>query len=272
MESFAHDPAILEALTRRWSLASVSELIDSDGSCSFVAFVTRADGSPAVIKIGMPHMEGRDEIAGLRLWNGDPMVRLLDADETMNAMLLERCEPGTSLRVLPEEDQDVVVAGLLRRLWRHDYPTTEFRPLAEMIDFWSKETLNHETEWPDVSLVREGLRVFDDLIRSTTTHVLLATDLHAGNVLRAQREPWLVIDPKPFVGDPAYDGTQHLLNCRGRLRDDPRGTIERFAELLGIDGDRLRRWTFARLAAEPRNDWSDTQLPELARLTAKGVL
>jgi streptomycin 6-kinase len=64
--------------------------------------------------------------------------------------------------------------------------------------------------------------------------VLLATDLHAGNVLRARREPWRVIDPKPFVGDPAYDATQHLRNCGVRLRSDPDGTIRRFADLLAV--------------------------------------
>jgi streptomycin 6-kinase len=74
--------------------------------------------------------------------------------------------------------------------------------------------------------------------------MLLATDLHAGNVLRAEREPWLVIDPKPFVGDPAYDATQHLFNCGARLRADPEGTISRFADCLerigsAFDGGRL---------------------------------
>ena len=116
--------------------------------------------------------------------------------------------------------------------------------------------------------MREGLRVFDELIQSTTTHVLLATDLHAGNVLRARREPWLAIDPKPFVGDPAYDATQHLLNCRARLRNDAKGTIARYAGLLGVDGERVRRWTFARVAAEPRDDWSDKELLDLAQRLA----
>jgi streptomycin 6-kinase len=59
----------------------------------------------------------------------------------------------------------------------------------------------------------------------------------AGNVLRADRQPWLVIDPKPFVGDPAYDATQHLLNCGVRLRSDPENTIRRFADLLDVDGE-----------------------------------
>ena len=80
---------------------------------------------------------------------------------------------------------------------------------------------------------------------------LLATDLHAGNVLRAERQPWLVIDPKPFVGDPAYDATQHLLNGLERLESDPLGTIRRFSELLELDAERVRLWTFARTAAAP---------------------
>ena len=57
---------------------------------------TREDGTPAVLKVGWPHMEARDEIDGLLLWDGDPTVRVLEADRELNAMLLERCEPGRS--------------------------------------------------------------------------------------------------------------------------------------------------------------------------------
>jgi len=96
----------------------------------------------------------------------------------------------------------------------------------------------------------------------------LPTDLHAGNVLRARREPWLVIDPKPFVGDPAYDATQHLRNCDVRLYSDPDETIRHFADLLGMDGDRIRLWMFARAAAEPRDNWNDDALMTLARAIA----
>jgi streptomycin 6-kinase len=79
-----------------------------------------------------------------------------------------------------------------------------------------------------------------ELPDSAPTAVLLATDLHAGNVLRAKREPWLVIDPKPFVGDPAYDATQHLLNCQARLSADPLGMVRRLADLPGADAERVR--------------------------------
>jgi hypothetical protein len=71
------------------------------------------------------------------------------------------------------------------------------------------------------------------------------------------------LDPKPFIGDPAYDATQHLLNCIGRLRAEPLSTIQRFAELLGVDSERVRMWAFARLAAEPRDDGTDWKATEM---------
>ncbi len=80
--------------------------------------------------------------------------------------------------------------------------------------------------------------------------MLLATDLHAGNVLAAEREPWLVVDPKPYVGDPTYDLLQHLWNCQARLVADPVGLTDRVAGLVDLDADRLRLWVFARAVVE----------------------
>src|SRR5262249_41888373 len=151
---------------------------------------------------------------------------------------------------LPEPEQDIVIAGLLRRLWRTPPRPHPFRPLSVLLDYSIQETLADEALWPDAGLVREGLRLFSELPRTATQEVLLATDLHADNVLRAEREHWLVIDPKPFIGDPAYDVTQHLFNCEARLIADPLGTIERVAELAEVDAERVRLWTFARAAAE----------------------
>lgn len=62
----------------------------------------------------------------------------------------------------------------------------------------------------------------------------------------ARREPWLVVDPKPYVGDPAYDGLQHMLNCGERLAVDPTGLARRMADLLELDADRMILWLFAR--------------------------
>ncbi len=234
----------------RWSLTVGDPFAHNEGSCAWVAPVVRSDGTQAVLKMGMPHMEAIHEIHALRFWAGDPSVYLLEADESLNAMLLERCEPGTELRQLPEPEQDVVIAGLLPRLWREPPTPHPFRPLSVMAASWAEETMAESANWVDEGLVQEGLYLFDELPRTAPANVLLATDLHAGNVLRARREPWLVIDPKPFVGDPAYDATQHLLNCPARMHADPHATIRRFADLLEIDAERVRLWMFARYAAE----------------------
>jgi streptomycin 6-kinase len=136
-----------------------------------------------------------------------------------------------------------------------------------MTEYWSEQTLADIERWPDAGLIREGLCLLQELPRTAPIEVLLATDLHAGNVLRSEREPWLVIDPKPFIGDPAYDATQHLFNCQSRLRSDPHTTIGHFADMLGVDQERVRLWTFARAAAEPRDDWSEDSVT-LARAIA----
>jgi len=261
-------PTVVEELQHRWGLAPDAPLSGEQASCSYVEAVRRPDGTPAVLKISIPHMEQEQETDGLRFWNGDPTVRLLESDDKLRAMLLERCQPGTTLRDLDESEQDIVISGLLRRLWRPLPKPHRFRPLSTLMEYWSNETLADVERWPDVGLVREGLRVFQELPYTASTDVLLATDLHAGNVLRAEREPWLVIDPKPFAGDPAYDGTQHLFNCSARLRSNPDGTIRRLADLLGVDYERLRSWTFARAAAEPRENWGNRERIDLARAIA----
>ncbi len=258
-------PDTLRELEQRWSLRLEASF--DEGSCAWVAPATLANGVSAVLKVGMPHMESAHEIDGLRFWGGDPTVRLLDADEDLGAMLLERCEPGTTLRTLPEPEQDRVIAGLLRRLWRSPVSPHRFRPLSAMVAHWSEETLARIERWSDPGLVREGLRLFKDLPQTAPACVLLATDLHAGNVLRARRAPWLVIDPKPFVGDPAYDATQHLLNCSARLRAEPDRMVRRFADFLSVDHDRVRLWLFAR-AATTMHGWNDHSSLDLARLIA----
>ena len=232
-------PGAVARLVKHWDLA-LEEPFAVEGEASWVRPVTRRDGTPAVLKLGMPHFEADHEAAGLRFWSGDPTIRLLEEED--GAMLLERCKPGTPLNERPEPEQDEVLARCLRALWRPASGT--FRPLSFMIESWIAEAPPHE----------QGIETFRSLLASSPSEVLLATDLHAGNVLASGRQPWLVIDPKPFVGDPAYDATQHLLNCPGRMSEDPLGTIARYADLLGVDRDRVRRWLFARLTAAPGDE------------------
>lgn len=263
-------PALVKELQARWSI-HLGEPFDHTGSCSWVAFATRANGEAAVLKLAMPHMEGQDEISGLRFWNGHGTVKLLEADLESGAMLLERCLPGTTLHSEPEWRQDEVVANLLKQIWKLTRSPSDlfgFRPLSLMIESWCGETMAQRHLWPDAGLVNEGLSVFKELARPDPTDVVLATDLHAGNVLRSEREPWLMIDPKPFVGDRAYDPVQHLMNCETRLHEDPVELVRRVADLTEVDAERLRMWTFARAAADPRDDWSDIRWMRTARTLA----
>lgn len=213
-----------------------------------------------VLKIGWPHDEAEHEADGLRLWAGDGAVRLYAADSfgPTSALLLERCEPGTPLaRALLPSEQDVVIAGLLRRLWCHSPDGGPFRPLYEMCDAWAAEF----TEAPaiDPGIVRAGLALLRELPRDATEQVLLCTDLHGENVLAASREPWLMIDPKPYIGDPAYDVVQHMLNA-DRLRGDPLGLARRMAGLLDLDAERVRLWLFARCVQQSAT-WPELVAP-----------
>lgn len=259
-------PVLVNELLATWELTLRSGFDEAQGSCAWVARVSRRDGSAAVLKVGLPHFEAEHEIQGLRFWNGEGTARLLDADETNDAMLLEECRPGTPLRALPEPEQDAVLGELLPRLWRAPPEGVAFRPLYAMLDYWTAATQADVEQWPDAGLVRQGLSLFGELDRSTVRRVVLLTDLHAGNVLRAEREPWLAIDPKPFVGDPVYDATQHLFNCRERMLADPKRVVSEFAARLSLPAGRLRLWTFARAAAQPRLSWHDDPWLRVARL------
>jgi len=247
-------PATVAHLARTWSL-TVEAPFQPGGQTAWVAPARNRAGADLVLKVAWAHPEALDEAEGLRAWTGHGAVRLHAAAEFPDTvgLLLERCRPGTPLSELPEERQDVVVAELLSRLWSAPVSATPFRPLQEMCDLWVDAFQARVTAASgvlDPGLAREGITLFRALPAGADRRVLLATDLHAGNVLAAQREPWLLIDPKPYVGDPTYDPLQHMLNCEERLHADPAGLAGRMADLLGLDPLRLRRWLFARCVQE----------------------
>jgi streptomycin 6-kinase len=219
------------------------------------------------------HTEADHEADGLRVWDGAGAARLhrVERFDHSVALLLERCRPGTSVSGRPETEQDIVIASLLRRLWLEPAPAGPFRPLQAMCDQWADEAEEFEAETEgapvdgDRGLLREGIALLRSLPSTADRRVLLCTDVHAGNMLAAEREPWLVIDPKPYAGDPAFDVLTHLLNCGKRLAADPWGLARRMAALLELDHDRLMLWLFARCVQESPNS---PGLGELARRIA----
>ncbi len=256
-------PEIVADLARRWSL-TLGPPFQPGGCTSWVAPARTATGRRVVMKACWCHRDSEElhEAEGLAVWDGRGAVRLLQADRLgeTSALLLEECEPGTALAgALPAREQDVIAAGLLRRLWIDPPTGHQFRPLQTMCDQWAAQ---FEAEWQstavdqriDPGLARAGVGLLRGLPGTTGQAVLLATDLHPDNILAAQREPWLVIDPKPYVGDPAYDPVQYMLNFPERLAADPVGFAGRMAGLLGLDPQRVRLWLFARCVQESGND------------------
>jgi len=250
-------PLVVEELARAWSLA-VGRPFQPGGSASWVAPARGAAGEHLVLKVGWQHEEAVHEADGLRAWDGGGAVRLVNAMVVgqTNALLLEACEPGNTLsEVLPPQEQDAVVAGLLRRLWIAPSADHPFRTLQSMCDRWADEFEDRYANTDpqlrlDPGLAKAGIDLFRSLPGTSGRTVLLCTDLHPENVLAARREPWLVIDPKPYIGDPTYDPLQHMLNHPDRLRADPVAFAQRMADLLDLDAQRLRLWLFARCVQE----------------------
>ena len=251
-------PKIVNKLARRWSL-EVGEPFQPGGQTAWVAPASSRTDGDLVLKVAWRHTEAMHEADGLHEWHGQGAVRVYataELDDTVG-LLLERCVPGTTLAAKPEPEQDVVIATLLARLWQEPSEGHRFRPLQVMCEQWADEfeqKLAAGRGSLDPGLAREGIALFRTLPSTTERYVLLCTDLHAENVLAAEREPWLVIDPKPYVGDPTYDPLQHMLNCEQRLHTDPHGLALRMADLLSLDGERLLLWLFARCALES-TDW-----------------
>jgi streptomycin 6-kinase len=251
-------PDIVAGLAQRWSL-SVGEPFQPGGQNSWVAPARDPQARDLVLKVGWRHYEAMHEADGLRVWRGAGAVLLYEADtfDQTSALLLERCVPGTALSdVASEPEQDAVLAGLFPRLWREPPPGHPFRPLQLMCAQWADEFEQDHAAAAgtiDPGLARLGMELFRTLPATAERSVLLCTDLHAENVLASERERWLVIDPKPYVGDPTYDPLQHMLCCEARLLTDPRGLAGRLADLLELDADRLTLWLFARCVQESPN-------------------
>jgi streptomycin 6-kinase len=202
------------------------------------------DGTDVVLKVQHVDRETEHEALALRHWNGDGAILLLDEFSARHALLLERCIPGTP--VPPDQALDVLV-GLLPRLWK---PATSppFRTLADEAAHWTA-TLSARRNF-NPRLVDAALDAIRYLAPSQGEEVLLHQDLHGRNVLAAQREPWLVIDPKPLVGEREF-GLAPIIRSQelGAGKREARRRLDRLTSELGLDRERARQWCIAQTVA-----------------------
>jgi streptomycin 6-kinase len=246
-EWLARLPRLLEECAERWSLR-----LGDRYEYAFVSLAVRAelpDGTAAVLKIAFPHRESEHEADALVHWGGDGAVRLLDHDRERNALLLERCEPGTTLLEITDGTEAyAIAAGVLARLWRPPPAGHPFRPIAVDAARWVDvlperwERLGRPFER---SLLDEAVAAFRDLPPTQGELVVCHQDFHRGNVLRAEREPWLAIDPKPVLAEREFD-------TAALIRDDRENAARRLdflAGALSLDRERMRRWALAHTLA-----------------------
>lgn len=243
-------PRLATECAEEWHLR-LGPAFDS-GNVSLVLAAERADGLPAVLKINFPDEESEHEADALDHWEGVGAVRLLEHDPGRRALLIERCLPGTTLwQLRDEEEANRIAATVLRRLWRPPPPGYAFRPLAGEAFRWAEEL---PREWAlmdrpfEQGLIERAVAAVLELVPTQGELVVVHQDFHGGNVLRAEREPWLAIDPKPLVGERAFDAASLLRDRREALTRDPaagrriRHRLDQLTAELGLDRERLRGW------------------------------
>jgi streptomycin 6-kinase len=174
-------------------------------------------------------------------------VRLLAHDPLRHALLLERCRPGT---YLSEHALDVLVE-LLPRLWKP--AGAPFTSLEDEAAWWVS-TMRSDWEQAgkpfEETLVDAAISILEELVPSQGEQVLLHQDLHAGNVLAAEREPWLVIDPKPLAAEREFAVAPIVRSFElGHSKREALYRLDRLCSELGLDRERARGWTIVQTVA-----------------------
>lgn len=241
------------------------------GYCSIVLPVRTHERRPAVLKAAFPDDESEHEHLALRRWAGSGAVRLMRADPHRRMMLLERLQQR-NLNELWDIEACEIVAGLYGQL--HVPALPQLRSLDECTARWTADLTGLPRSAPvPRRLVEQAITLGQDLAGDpATTGTLIHGDLHYENVLAADREPWLVIDPKPMNGDPHYEVAPMLWNrweeLAGYVRDGVRRRLSALVDAAGLDADRARAWVIVRMlqnamcelteAAEPDATWLTT--------------
>jgi len=236
-------PESIERVCDQWELT-----LDANPFLgSTVSYVTPATqyGVPVVLKMQWPHEECRFEADALMHWNGEGAVALLAHNRVEHAMLLEYCIPGQTLAESTLVDKMGVVIDTLPKLWQP--ATTPFQTLEAEARNWQASL---DANWQavgqpmDSTAMRLVHRFIDELLSDKVNHVLVHQDLHAGNIISAQREPWLAIDPKPLIGEREFS-VASMVRCPelGHSRSEVIDRLDRLSAELQLDRERARKWT-----------------------------
>jgi streptomycin 6-kinase len=239
-------PGLVDDLLSQWNCVRDGEV--AHGGVGMVVPV-RGPAGPCVLKVSFPHPDRAHEPDAFALWGGRGAVLLHERDDERFAMLLERAHTST-LAEVADGDEVMAVAGQLSN--RLAVPAPPGLPrLRDRADAWEERLLKDAAELaPPLPsrVVDAALETVRELGRHQPD-TLVHGDLHERNILRADREPWLVVDPEGCAGDPAYDAGTLLKSRAVQLLaagEVPAAALHRaldvFAEAAGVDRERARRW------------------------------
>ncbi|MCX4851094.1 aminoglycoside phosphotransferase family protein [Streptomyces sp. NBC_00893] len=239
-------PGIVEEQLGRWKCVPDGEVMH--GGVGIIVPVQRPAEGAVVMKVSFPHPGNVHEPDAFAAWGGRGAVRLHERDDERFAMLLERARTST-LAELEDADEVVRVAGRISHQLAIPAPSGLPR-LQEQADAWAGQLRRDAGELTHTlpGYVVEAAVATAQELGHDQPDSLIHGDLHARNILRADREPWLAVDPKGYAGDPAYDGgtllrSQALTLVRADdLRKALFRTLHVFAEAAEVDRERARRW------------------------------
>ncbi|WP_067569648.1 aminoglycoside phosphotransferase family protein [Nocardia acidivorans] len=274
-------PALVAERCAAWELELIGAPFGG-GTHSYVAPVRRADGSVAVLKIPVIDPENLGEAAGLYCYRGDGAVRLYEFDSASNSLLLEWARPGTPLLVQPgfpslegrPENIGRVerACALYRRLRREPVGVpADFPPLPEAAGMVAEWVAMFTTPKPHIAqvippaLLDRAAEWCERLAVPDGPLLVVNRDTHLGNIVAAEREPWLLIDPKAYLGEAAFDAGFLVMI---QVQSDPNpehaaAVADRTAAALGVSVERARGWAFMRAMEEIAWSVEDDQPDDL---------
>ncbi|WP_198663794.1 aminoglycoside phosphotransferase family protein [Jiangella endophytica] len=245
-------PRLLVRTAEHWGLRPDGPA--GNGMAALVQPVVRADGTPAVLRLQPVGDENTVAVLGLRTWDGDGVVRLLDHDAGTGAMLLERLDAGRPLSSVADDDATMaVLGGLLARLAARPAPDglPRLGDVAAAMIAAVPDAVPALSDPAERRLVETCAAAVAQLLPEAGDR-LLHWDLHDENVLAGEREPWLAIDPVPLAGDPGFD-LWPALNSRwdavvaGGVERVVLRRFDLLSELVGLDRGRAASWTLGRV-------------------------
>lgn len=245
-------PRLVAAVSSRWGVTL--ERPFEGGNVAYVAPAETRTGRAVVVKIQLVTEETREEGAALRHWGPEVAVEVIDEAPELGALLLERLEPGEPLSLRPLGEQLAVITDLLPRLWRNPPPPDHaFPPVMHSLDGWLSALERAEAD-PGLGSLASQVRDVATVLREPDLRpamhpVVVNRDFHSGNVLSSHRVRWVVIDPKPLVGEPAFD-CGHLVRellRTGGLEHAAR-VVRGLSDGLQLEPARVRAWGALRAA------------------------